>query len=457
LFCFVNKGCFFIGLFVVADVALHFVKDPQVRFNLALQCGELEVALAAARQLEDVSCWSALATAALAVGDFATAELGLARAGDTAGLATLALCAGRRPQLARLAATTSASGDVMSTFHSNVLRGDVGAMAQQLEKAGLSQLAFICCATHGLSEEAGKLAAVLQEKNIPLPSRPVPPEMAFAPHLAPVLVEAEPGFVWPKLASGPRSALDAALASQKSATLLAVAESATGGSEDMGDWGGDDLVLPGSENNAQQGNLLDEPNKAEEEGGGWGDLDLDSVLVAAPEEKGAGGKGASASAASKDFFVAPPPGESKPASWVRLSRLPCDAAAAGDWLALRDQLLSQVGVTNLAPLKPYALAVYRGARLAVDGLSSVPGLTPPLQTYLLRGTDGKLPLICITLASLVPQLQVWCCFQLLHICCVSNSRSFLFVGGVWSNERWQVQHGSAGFSGSFACAVVYCY
>ncbi len=393
------------------DVALHFVKDPQVRFNLALQCGELDVALAAARQLEDKTAWASLAQAALAVGDYATAELGLTRSGDTAALATLALCAGRRGVLGRLATSTAASGDVMATFHSNVLRGDVAGMASQLERAQLSQLAFVCYASHGLSDDAARLAAQLQERNIPLPVRPVPPELAKAPNVAPVLVEAEPGFVWPKLAGGPRSALDAALASQKSAGLLAAAEAAGGGAggEDMGDWGGDDLVLPGSERPATS--LLDDDGLGgekvavgEEEGGGWGDLDLDSVLVPGPEEKAASASKGGASS-SKDFFVAPPPGESKPASWVRLSRLPCDAAAAGDWTALRDQLASQVGVTNIAPLKPYALAVYRGARLTVDGVSAIPGFTPPLVTYLLRGTDGKLPLICITLASLVPQLQ----------------------------------------------------
>ena len=48
------------------DVALHFVKDAQVRFNLALECGQLDTALGAARLLEQPEYWSRLADAALA-------------------------------------------------------------------------------------------------------------------------------------------------------------------------------------------------------------------------------------------------------------------------------------------------------------------------------------------------------------------------------------------------------
>ncbi len=39
------------------EVALHFVTDESVRFNLALQCGNIEVALAAAQALDDKDTW----------------------------------------------------------------------------------------------------------------------------------------------------------------------------------------------------------------------------------------------------------------------------------------------------------------------------------------------------------------------------------------------------------------
>ena len=35
------------------EVALHFVKDERTRFDLAIECGNIEVALAAAQELDD--------------------------------------------------------------------------------------------------------------------------------------------------------------------------------------------------------------------------------------------------------------------------------------------------------------------------------------------------------------------------------------------------------------------
>lgn len=51
------------------EVALHFVKDDKTRFALALECGNIEVALESARALEDKSCWERLGQAALMQGN----------------------------------------------------------------------------------------------------------------------------------------------------------------------------------------------------------------------------------------------------------------------------------------------------------------------------------------------------------------------------------------------------
>jgi Coatomer WD associated region len=39
------------------QVALHFVSDEPTRFDLALQCGNIEVALAAAQALDERDVW----------------------------------------------------------------------------------------------------------------------------------------------------------------------------------------------------------------------------------------------------------------------------------------------------------------------------------------------------------------------------------------------------------------
>lgn len=47
------------------EIALHFVKDEKTRFSLALECGNIEIALEAARSIDDKVCWEKLAEAAL--------------------------------------------------------------------------------------------------------------------------------------------------------------------------------------------------------------------------------------------------------------------------------------------------------------------------------------------------------------------------------------------------------
>jgi coatomer protein complex subunit alpha (xenin) len=51
------------------EVALHFVKEEKTRFSLALECGNIEVALEAARALDDKGCWERLGQAALMQGN----------------------------------------------------------------------------------------------------------------------------------------------------------------------------------------------------------------------------------------------------------------------------------------------------------------------------------------------------------------------------------------------------
>lgn len=50
-------------------VALHFVKDDRTRFGLALECGNLEVAVEAAKTLDDKACWEKLSEMALQHGN----------------------------------------------------------------------------------------------------------------------------------------------------------------------------------------------------------------------------------------------------------------------------------------------------------------------------------------------------------------------------------------------------
>lgn len=51
------------------EVALHFVKDEKTRFGLALECGNIDIALEAAKALDDRACWDKLGEMALLQGN----------------------------------------------------------------------------------------------------------------------------------------------------------------------------------------------------------------------------------------------------------------------------------------------------------------------------------------------------------------------------------------------------
>ena len=68
----VLSACFLLlrpSLFPLVEVALHFVDDKTTRFKLALACGNIEVAMNTANELNDLDCWHQLGVEALRQGN----------------------------------------------------------------------------------------------------------------------------------------------------------------------------------------------------------------------------------------------------------------------------------------------------------------------------------------------------------------------------------------------------
>ena len=61
------------------QVALHFVSDEQTRFNLAVECGNIDVALQAAYALDTKENWHKLGTEALKQGNHQVVEMAYQR------------------------------------------------------------------------------------------------------------------------------------------------------------------------------------------------------------------------------------------------------------------------------------------------------------------------------------------------------------------------------------------
>lgn len=62
-----------------AEIALHFVKDNKTRFDLAIECGNIDVALETAKALDHEECWAKLAAEGLRQGNHQVTELAYQR------------------------------------------------------------------------------------------------------------------------------------------------------------------------------------------------------------------------------------------------------------------------------------------------------------------------------------------------------------------------------------------
>ena len=60
--------------------------------------------------------------------------------------------------------------DVMGQFHNALYTGDVRERCKILEQAGHYPLAYLTAATHGLADDANRLAQVLTDSGVPVPA-----------------------------------------------------------------------------------------------------------------------------------------------------------------------------------------------------------------------------------------------------------------------------------------------
>ena len=106
------------------EIALQFVQDPQTRFELAIECGNLEVAVEMAKQLDRPKLWSRLATEALAHGNHQTVEMAYQKLRQFDKLSFLYLCTGDQEKSLRMAKIAEHRGDATSRFQNSIYLGD---------------------------------------------------------------------------------------------------------------------------------------------------------------------------------------------------------------------------------------------------------------------------------------------------------------------------------------------
>ncbi|ESK90725.1 coatomer alpha subunit [Moniliophthora roreri MCA 2997] len=348
------------------EIALHFVQDTNTRFELAIECGNLDVAMETAKAIDRAECWERLAQQALKQGNHEIVEKAYQRTKNFDKLSFLYLATGSSEKLTKMQKIADMRGDPMSRFHNALYTGDVEGRISVLRDVGMYPLAYLTAKTNGLDELATEIleASGLTESDIDdIPSFG---QSSLKP---PPIVTSTGNLNWPTVSTG-ENFFDRALAN--------------GGLEGPvepyinGDVNGGATAMSALDDWAKDEEAHDDIDPEE---GGW-DLDADGGDAAAPEDEGQG-----VPEEEEELGEGAAPGVNEADLWVRNSPLAADHVAAGSFESAMQLLNRQLGVVNFALLKPLFLSIYRSSHTYLSPVASL----PPLHLHIRRNPSESSP------------------------------------------------------------------
>jgi coatomer subunit alpha len=377
------------------EVALHFVKDEKTRFGLALECGNIEVALEAAKSLDDKDCWDRLGQAALMQGNHQVVEMCYQRTKSFDKLSFLYLITGNLEKLKKMNKIAEIRKDVSAQYHGALVLGDVKERFTILKNCNQKSLAYLTAATHGMEDEAQEMAAQIAAEGKEIPQ--VNPDAKLFKGPLPIQ---QADTNWPLLTVS-RGFFEGQQMSRQAGTVSkALATEVLDNDVDDG-WGADaDLKLDDEEDEEEMKDALESTSVGE--GAGW-DLDEDGIEL--PEELAS--KLAQSDSKEGDFFVAPTKGVPQTQIWINGSLLAADHIRAGSFETAFRVLNEQVGVVNFEPYKKLFSFLFVGARTSYACLPNLPSkFTHPHRNWKDAGLKSGHPTIGVKLNDLVALLQV---------------------------------------------------
>lgn len=366
------------------EVALHFVKDEKTRFALALECGNIEVALEAARALDDKACWNRLGQAALLQGNHQVVEMCYQRTKNFDKLSFLYLITGNLEKLRKMTKIAEIRKDLSGQYQGALLLGDIPERIRILKNCGQVSLAYLTAITHGLEEEAEALKDEC-EGNLPQ----VDPKASLLQPPVPIM-QAESN--WPLLTVS-KGFFEGAVMKGTGVTAAII--------DDSGDGWGDEAQL-GFEEHVPGEDDGEEQVIPTQEGDGWDvgdeDLELPPDLEATPTGE-------------EGYFVPPTRGVPQTQVWANNSHLVADHAMAGSFETAFRLLKEQVGVVEFGPLQNLFMTAYSIGRTSYTPLPALPSMyANPHRNWKEAGAKGGHPALWIKLNDLVTSLQS--CYQL---------------------------------------------
>ncbi|KAJ1759734.1 hypothetical protein LPJ58_002114, partial [Coemansia sp. RSA 1591] len=391
------------------EIALHFVRDDTARFELALECGNMDIALETAKAIDTPAYWNKFSQEALRRGHIQMVELAYQRTKAYDKLSFLYSITGNTEKLVKMQKIAIMRNDLQSRLQNSLFIGDVEDRVRVLQESGQHALAYLTAKSHGLVEEAESIRAGAGIEEADITSADVAGGSKLLLPTTPVISSTE--LDWPQLHvskgifDGKFNFGDKGAGPHPGKSRVAdLATAAVDGDDAAGAWDideGENMGVDDEEGfggaGADEVDLLGDEVEAGAEGG-WGiddDGELDAEIAA------------EATAAAAAGFVAPQPGISELEVWSRNSTLAVDQIAAGNFEQAMRLLRDQVGIASFDALKPAFMEIYTSSRSV---LTTAPFATPsriPLRRNPAESTEASqyFPAKIYSLSSSLEQLQ----------------------------------------------------
>ena len=337
------------------EIALQFVQDPQTRFELAIECGNLEVATEMAKELDRPKIWQRLSSEALMHGNHQTVEMTYQKLRNFDKLSFLYLCTGDEEKLQRMAKIAEHRNDFTARFQNALYLGDVESRIQMFKEIDQFPLAYLTAKSHGLTDECESILEMtgLTEDQIAVPS------VGQALKLPKPIVPTHKTN-WP-VKEAAHSSFERALLGEFTG------EAVDDGEVDL--LNEDAPIIDGKDALAA----------ADEEDGGDG-WDMGDDIPVDPTA----GDSDFVNVDNPDAPVdATGPGTSEAETWARNSPLAADHVAAGSFESAMQLLNRQIGAVNFEPLKPRFLEIYTASKTYLPANAGLPSLV----NYVRRNID----------------------------------------------------------------------
>lgn len=373
------------------EIAMHFVSDPWIRFNLAVESGAMDIAKASAIEMNNPEAWRILSETATRFGDIQLAMLSNSKINNNHGLAYQCLLTGN---LSTMKALLDKSRDPHFVMQQGLYTGDVEKRVSLLAKSGQLPLAYSLAKSNGLEDVAEQLLASMKpevaercQKIKVSRAQPIP-EVRSVQDNWPALPVQESYFS--RMLKEP-GLLDYVPEAQATAAT--------------GAWGDDDddLFGDGGEKNDNDEDLGSGVVAVPQGGGGGGAWDDDDLELDLGNDTPS-----AAPSAGANTFVLPREGEALPKHWVDHSQVAAYHVAAGSFQTAIDLLRKQVGLVNPAPLESQFMSLWVACNASLPSWSLLPSHSFPLAT---KPSDDDMqskhaPLLPKTLGSLTDRINL---------------------------------------------------